>query len=238
MNSSVNKTVIFPGLFIMIGLIFLGIFLKSSVVAFKSYDRVVSVKGLAEMEVNANKVIWPVVFKEIGNDLQQLYSTINKNNQIIIEFLKSKGLSSDEISISAPYIIDMNADRYQSQPARYRYNITSVITVTSEKVDLVMEIISEQSELLKKGVALVAGDYQYQTQFMYTNLNDIKPVMIEEATKNARAAAEKFAIDSNSKLGKIRRASQGQFSISDRDANTPNIKIVRVVSSIDYFLKD
>ena len=62
--------------------------------------------------------------------------------------------------------------------------------------------------------------------------------MIEEATKNAREAAEKFAQDSDSKLGKIKKASQGQFSISDRDSNTPYIKSVRVVSSVDYLLDD
>ena len=132
----------------------------------------------------------------------------------------------------------MSAERYQSQPSPYRYNITSILTVTSDKVDLVMSIISSQSVLLQKGVALLAGDYQYQTQFVYTLLNDIKPVMIEEATKNAREAAEKFAKDSNSKLGKIKSANQGQFSIVDRDANTPQIKVVRVVSTVEYMLRD
>ncbi|HCT94116.1 MAG TPA: hypothetical protein DIC44_04805 [Rikenellaceae bacterium] len=222
----------------MIGLIFLGIFIKSAVVSLKSYDRVVTVKGLAEVEVPANKVIWPVVYKEIGNDLSVLYNAINQKNKIIIDYLKSKGLDESEISVAAPQIIDMNAERYQSQPSSYRYNITSILTVTSDKVPLVMNIISTQSELLNKGVALTAGEYQYMTQYFYTGLNDIKPQMIEEATSNARASAEKFARDSGSKLGKIKRANQGQFTISDRDANTPHIKTIRVVSTIDYMLKD
>jgi len=222
----------------MIGLIFLGVFIKSAVTSLKSYDRVVSVKGLSEKEVPANRVIWPVVYKEIGNDLMTLYKSISEKNRIIIEYLKSKGLDEKEITISAPSIIDMSAERYQSQPSPYRYNITSILTVTSDKVDLVMSIISSQSELLQKGVALLAGDYQYQTQFVYTLLNDIKPVMIEEATKSAREAAEKFAKDSNSKLGKIKSANQGQFSIVDRDANTPQIKVVRVVSTVEYMLRD
>ncbi len=222
----------------MIGLIVLGIFIKSAVVSFKSYDRVVTVKGLAEREVDANRVIWPVVYKEIGNDLMVLYKSINEKNRIILDYLKSKGIDDKEITVSAPSIIDMNAERYQSQPSPYRYNITSVLTVTSEKIDLVMKIISSQSELLQKGVALLAGDYQYQTQFIYTLLNEIKPSMIEEATKSAREAAEKFAKDSKSKLGKIKSANQGQFSIVDRDANTPQIKTVRVVSTIEYMLRD
>ena len=239
MGRNIFEKSISSGLFIMIGLIFLGVFIKSAVTSLKSYDRVVSVKGLAEKEVPANRVIWPVVYKEIGNDLMTLYKSISEKNRIIIEYLKSKGLDEKEITISAPSIIDMSAERYQSQPSPYRYNITSILTVTSDKVDLVMSIISSQSELLQKGVALLAGDYQYQTQFVYTLLfNDIKPVMIEEATKNAREAAEKFAKDSNSKLGKIKSANQGQFSIVDRDANTPQIKVVRVVSTVEYMLRD
>lgn len=238
MGSIISEKRVLNGFFIMVGLIVLGIFIKSAVVSLKSYDRVVSVKGLAEVEVKANKIIWPVVYKEIGNDLQTIYRAINTKNEVIIEYLKSKGMDNSEITISAPQIIDMSAERYQSQPSTYRYNITSIITVTSEKVDLVMDVISSQSELLQKGVALLAGDYQYQTQFLYTLLNDIKPEMIEEATKNARASAEKFAIDSKSKLGKIKRASQGQFTITDRDANTPHIKTIRVVSTVEYMLRD
>ncbi|MFA5850605.1 MAG: SIMPL domain-containing protein [Bacteroidales bacterium] len=238
MESNQSNRFIFLGLFIMAGLIALGISLKSAVTSFKSYDRVVSVKGLAEMEVPANKVIWPIVYKEIGDDLSVLYKTINEKNKIIKDYLKSRGIDETEISISAPKIIDLNAERYQSQVSRYRYNVTSILTVTSEKVDKVREIITGQSDLLQKGVAISAGDFEYSTVYIYTKLNDIKPVMIEEATKNARVSAEKFAKDSDSKLGKIKSANQGQFSISDRDANTPYIKTVRVVSTIDYLLRD
>lgn len=238
MGTNISEKPLFLGLFIMLGLMSLGLFIKSAVVSLKSYDRIVNVKGLAQVEVPANKVIWPVVYKEIGDDLPSLYKAISNKNEIIISYLKSKGLEESEITVSAPAIIDMNAERYQSQQSSYRYNITSIITVTSEKVELVSKIISSQSELLTKGVALLSGDYQYVTQYLFTLLNDIKPSMIEEATKNARASAEKFAIDSNSKLGKIKTASQGQFSIEDRDANTPQIKTVRVVSTIEYMLRD
>lgn len=238
MGTNGTNKIINSGLFVMIGLIVLGIFLFSAVKAFKSYDRVVSVKGLAELEVPADKVIWPIAFKEIGNDLNSLYQTINQKNKIIKDFLISKGLKEAEITISAPKIIDMNAERYQSQPSTYRYNITSVLTVTSDKVELVRQIISGQSDLLQKGVAISGGEYEYVPQYTFTKLNDVKPKMIEEATQNARASAEKFAKDSDSKLGKIKSANQGQFSISDRDANTPHIKTIRVVSTIDYLLRD
>ena len=202
-------------------------------------DATVNVKGLSEMEVPANKVIWPLMYKNLGNDLQALYGDIKKSNQTIVEFLKGKGISEEEISVNAPEIIDLKAERYSSnEHTPYRYNVTSVITVTSNKVDLIRNLISEQGELLKRGIAITSGDYRYNVQYEFTGLNDIKPQMIEEATKNARQAAEKFAKDSESKLNKIKHANQGQFSISDRDANTPYIKKVRVVTSITYSLKD
>ena len=137
-----------------------------------------------------------------------------------------------------PQVVDMQADRYNSNPLPYRYNVTNVVVVTSSQVDNVRKLIERQTELLKQGIAIVAGDYQYQTTYEYTDLNTIKPGMIADATKNAREAANKFADDSDSELGKIKTASQGQFSIEDRDQYTPYIKRVRVVSTIVYYLKD
>lgn len=221
-----------------IGMVLLGFFIKSGIEGFKEKDRAVNVKGLAEMEVPANKVIWPLMYKIVGNDLLTLYNSINDKNDAIVSFLKSNNIKESEISVSAPEIIDMQAERYSSTPAPFRYNVTSVITVSSENVDQVRKLIGEQSELLKQGIAVTGGDYRYNVQYEFTKLNDVKPQMIEEATKNARLAAEKFAKDSNSKLGKIRNAYQGQFTITDRDANTPYIKSIRVVTTLDYYLED
>ena len=221
------------------GLMCLGECVREGATTVGMDDRTVNVKGLAEMEVPANKVIWPLMYKNLGNDLQALYGDIKKSNQTILEFLKGKGISAEEISVNAPEIIDLKAERYNSNDhTPYRYNVTSVITVTSNKVDLIRNLISEQGELLKRGIAITSGDYRYNVQYEFTGLNDIKPKMIEEATKNARQAAEKFAKDSESKLDKIKHANQGQFSISDRDANTPYIKKIRVVTSITYSLDD
>ena len=223
---------------VAIGMTVLGGQIKQGINKFVEKDRVVTVKGLAEMEVPANKVTWPLVYKEVGNDLVSLYDKIKSTNQTITNFLKGKGISEEEISINAPEIIDMQAERYNNNHVPYRYNVTTVITVTSDKVELVRSLISEQGELLKQGVAITGGDYRYNVEYDFTGLNAIKPQMIEEATKNAREAAEKFAKDSDSKLGKIKRANQGQFSIGNRDANTPYIKHVRVVTTIDYSLKN
>jgi hypothetical protein len=235
-RNEVNKSL--SGLLICIGLIFLGHLLKTGIENFKKLDRVVTVKGLSEREVKADKVIWPLTYKEVGNDLLALNNTVTNKNKEIVEFLKRNGIKSDEITVSAPEIIDMEAERYVSNTIRHRYNMTSVITVVSSNVDLVKSIMDNQSELINKGIAIGGEDYRYQKQFLFNGLNKIKPGMIEEATKNARASALKFAQDSQSKLGKIRSADQGQFSINDRDANTPYIKIVRVVTTVVYYLED
>ena len=221
-----------------IGMVALGYEIGDSINNFVAKDRVVTVKGLAEMEVPANKVTWPLMYKEVGNDLSALYNKISNTNKAIVNFLKEKGITEEEISINAPEIIDMQAERYVGENKTYRYNVTTVITVTSNKVDLVRSLISEQGELLKQGIAITGGDYRYNIQYDYTSLNEIKPQMIEEATQNAREAAQKFAKDSDSELGKIKRAHQGQFSIENRDTNTPYIKRIRVVTTIDYSLED
>ncbi|MBE6334460.1 MAG: SIMPL domain-containing protein [Bacteroidales bacterium] len=223
---------------IAIGLCLLGLSINSAIKAFVNKERVVSVKGLAEIEVEANKVTWPIAFKEVGNDVQQLYKSINEKSKVVVAFLKENGIADSEISVNPAEVVDMDAERYSNNNNQYRYISTSVITVTSTNVKLVRKLISEQTALLQKGVVVTGSDYRYNVNYEFTGLNDIKPGMIEEATKNARAAAEKFAKDSDSKLGKIKRANQGQFSIYDRDINTPYIKTVRVVTSIDYYLNN
>ena len=231
------KNLRWEALILAIGMVVVGNCLKSALENFTDKERVVSVKGLAEMEVPADKVVWPLVYKDIGDDPALLYENMAKKNTAIVAFLKNNGIEETEISIAPPEVIDMQAERYGNTNIKYRYNATSVITVTSKNVDKVRQLMTEQAELLKQGIAITGGDYRYNVSYEFTGLNSIKPQMIEEATKNARAAAEKFAKDSDSKLGKIRNASQGQFSISDRDANTPYIKSVRVVTTINYYLR-
>lgn len=232
-----HKTLL-ASLILAAGIFFGGLSIGNALTNFRNSDRCVSVRGLAEREVKADNVIWPLVYKETGNNLNAIYDNIKTKNGIITSFLKKEGIADEEIFISAPEIIDMEAERYQSNTPGYRYNVTSVITVSSGKVDLVRELMTRQVELLRKGVAITGGDYRYNAEFSFNGLNSIKPEMIEEATKNAREAAEKFAMDSDSKLGKIKNASQGLFSIYDRDSNTPYIKKVRVVTSVNYFLED
>ncbi len=229
---------VLPALLIAVGITLLGIFIRNGLGSISSNQRVVTVRGLCEREFEANKVTWPIVSKAVGNDLQALYSQIENTNKAITSFLKSNGLAENEYSVNAPAVNDIQADRYGNQNVPYRYTVTTVVVVTSSQVKKVNELMQKQSQLMQQGIAIVAGDYNYQTLYEFTELNKVKPEMIAEATKNAREAANKFAEDSESKLGKIKTASQGQFSIEDRDQYTPYIKRVRVVSSIQYYLKD
>ncbi|MDE5661056.1 MAG: SIMPL domain-containing protein [Muribaculaceae bacterium] len=232
------KSIIISSALIAVAIVILGLALKSGIDRFSDRDRAVTVRGLCEKEVRANKVTWPIVTKEMGNDLASIYDKIQRNNATIIQFLKSNGLSDNEIAVNPPKVYDQMADRYNSQNIQYRYQVTNVLVVTSSQIDLVRQLINKQTDLMQKGIAVVAGDYTYEIQYEYTELNTIKPEMIAEATANAREAADKFASDSHSKLGKIKTASQGQFSINDRDQYTPDIKTVRIVTYITYYLQD
>lgn len=219
------------------GFALLGSNISSGIESFVNRDRIVTVKGLSERQVKADRVIWPVGFRELGDDLQDVYGRIEKRKDQVVAFLKEAGLTDAEIEVASPQVTDAQAEMYANQKSRYRYSMTQTVTVSSDKVDLVRDLLVRQSDLIKASVTLV-GDYSWRTSFQFTGLNTVKPAMIEEATKNARASAEKFAQDSGSSLGKIRRANQGQFSITDRDSNTPYIKSVRVVTTVEYFLKD
>lgn len=229
---------IVPALLIAVGIMLLGIFIRNGLSSISANQRVVSVRGLCEREFEANKVTWPIVSKSMGNDLPSIYSEIENINNTIVAFLKSNGISDSEISVNPPQVIDRQADQYNNQTVPYRYIVTTVVVITSSQVKKVNQLMEKQTELMQKGIAVVAGDYNYQTLYEFTDLNKVKPEMIAEATKNAREAANKFAEDSESKLGKIKTASQGQFSIEDRDQYTPYVKRVRVVSTIQYYLND
>ena len=227
------------GAFVCVGLVVLGYLISSTAIRVKGMDRIVTVKGLAEREVEANIAIWPIKFNEANNDLTQLYSVIENKSDLIVKFLKNNGFADEEITISQPAIVDKQAQNYgDASKIQFRYTASTTITVYSDKVSLVRETMKKVVELVKEGIALSGQDYQNKTEFIFTELNKIKPEMIEEATHNAREVATKFAIDSKSKLGKIKKASQGQFSINDRDTSTQYIKKVRVVSTIEYYLSD
>ncbi|MAR91494.1 MAG: hypothetical protein CML06_11535 [Pseudomonadales bacterium] len=227
------------GVFLCAGLLGLGFILAKAAVDVKEYERSVTVKGLAEREMSADVVIWPIQFTEASNDLGALYGALDDSTNKIKSFLLTNHIAGEDISVSAPAITDKSAQQYGNNgAAEFRYTALQSVTVYSKNIGAVRAVMGELSELGKQGVVITRGDYQAQTEYLFTGLNEIKPAMIEEATKKAREVANKFAADSDSTLGKIKRASQGQFSISPRDKNNPHIKKVRVVSTVEYYLSD
>lgn len=235
LNSS-SATIL--GVAIAAGMIIAAFTLSRAIYEARASERFVTVKGLAEREVQADLAIWPITFKDAGNDLSDLHNSMNRKREIITGFLLEQGFEEQEISLAPPKIRDARAEYYGGQPqAGYRYQVQTTVTLRTSKVELVKESMEKSNELVGQGIVL-AETWESRTEFLFTSLNDIKPGMIREATLNAREAAEKFAGDSGSKVGKIRKATQGLFSISDRDQNSPEIKIVRVVTTMEYFLTD
>lgn len=220
----------------MAGLIVLGLMLPATAAKLKSYDNFVSVKGLCEKEVQADKVIWPVTFKIAGNDLMQLYSQIESQTAAVRTFLSEGGIPDEEITVAPPKISDKFTQEYGGNDREFRYVAGCSVTVCTDEVGKVLSLMASQGELIMKGLA-ISSEWDNQPQFKFEGLNAIKPEMIEEATKNARHAAQKFADDSGSRLGRIKEASQGTFSIEDRDSSTPSVKKVRVVTYVSYYLR-
>ncbi|MBP5381561.1 MAG: SIMPL domain-containing protein [Bacteroidaceae bacterium] len=233
-----ENRLLLAALIIAVGLWLMGDGIGNGIVKYKKMDRKVTVKGLSEREVPANKVTWPLIYKELGNDPSAMFELIEQKNQKVVSFLKAAGLTEDEISVNPPTIRDRQADNYGNEIMNYRYKAECVITVTSTEVDKIRQLMKRQSELMKQGIALVSEEYgDNSIRYEFTGLTSIKPEMVEEAMKNAAATAEQFAHDADAKLGGVITAQQGQFSIEDRDANTPYIKRVRVVNTVEYAIK-
>ena len=203
---------------------------------FRTGDRYVTVKGLAEREVPADLVVWPITFTQTGNELPALYEQIQANQQRIAAFLKAQGLADAEQSLSTPRIEDFEAHGFRENRAGNRYKADVTYTVRSPDVTGVTQAMRASGELVKAGVAL--APWGPPPEFLYTRLTELKPQLLALATQNARVAAEQFAKDSASTVGRIRTANQGQITIGDRDAGTPQVKAIRVVTTVEYELLD
>jgi len=229
------KTLIICGSIVIAGF-FVGNMHKTG----KKYDRFVQVKGLSEREVGADLAVWPINITLTANDLQSLKSAIDRQNNEVYNFFIDQGFDKNELTKGSTNISDTQADMYNSnyQNKPFRYLAKSEFTVRTNDINKLQKALSESLELMSKGILLGSKNTWRPIEYIFTGLNELKPSMIEEATMNAREVAEKFARDSDSQVGEIRVARQGLFSINDRDENTPQIKIVRVVSTIDFQLED
>lgn len=199
--------------------------------------RSVTVRGLSEREVDADLVVWPLSFTVGSNDLNLLRKEIISKNDVCVEFLKKHGLDDSDFMVQAPQIQDNSVNLYIDRDRiSYKYIAQSKILVRSNKINEVKTAQNDSLNLAEKGIA-VRQEYDSKMQFEFTKLNDIKPEMIAEATKNARLAAEQFAHDSGSRVGKIKKATQGLFSIDDAAIGLEEKKHIRVVTSVEYLLK-
>lgn len=239
------------GLFIAVGLALCGYFIGKSLSEFKAAERFVTVKGLAERDVKTDLAVWPIKFRATGNELISVQAKIEEDQKKLFGFLEKEGLKKEEFESSGLRVVDLMAREYRDQKSdNSRYIIESTVTLRSTNVDLVQKLSSMLGELVKSGIVF-ADDNSCASgpKFLFTRLNDIKPEMLAEATRNAREAAGQFAADSGSNVGIIRRAYQGVFSITPRDNISENseggyycgadsvFRKVRVVTTVDYELE-
>jgi hypothetical protein len=242
------------GCFLALGLIVGGWTLGAQIKATRLADRYVTVRGLAERTVKSDLAIWPLDYKEAGDDLPSLYSKIEADRKIILQFLNQQGIQLPETEIGIVSVVDAQTNEYgNSRQAVRRYIAEQQIIVRTNRVDQVATAAQRTDILVRQGVALthrnIGGD---GLAYKFTGLNSIKPDMITEATRNARAAAERFAMDAGSSVGTIRQATQGVFSILPADSGVPAdsengpsfgndsdsslMKTVRVVTEVEYYL--
>ncbi|MBR9999230.1 MAG: SIMPL domain-containing protein [Cyclobacteriaceae bacterium] len=234
-----NITYILIALILSVGIILAGNLVGKMHLNGLKYQRYVSVKGLAEREVDANLAIWPFRMTIASNDLNLLQKKLENDSRIILNFLSEEGFDS-EFSTGVAEIQDSQTFNYGSpnQSNSLRYIARKDFTIRTPDIPKLHRALGNISSLIGKGIVLESKNQWQGVEYLFTDLNEIKPGMIEEATKNAREAAQKFAQDAGSKVGKIKSANQGLFTISDRDINTGYIKNVRIVNTIDFYLED
>lgn len=222
------------------GLLGAGWLAASGMTKVRTADRYVTVKGSAEKEVDANLLVWPLAHSVSGNDLADVQRQLDANTAQIHSFFTDAGFAEEEITTAPPRLEDRWVWAYgENRPAeRFRYSNT--VTLRTQDIAKAQQVLRRSGELVSRGI-LLSGNSDSSSnapEFSYTGLNSIKPALIAEATAEARKAAEQFAKDSGARIGGIRSANQGVISINDRDSGSPQVKTVRVVTTVEYFLKD
>lgn len=226
------------GALLALGLAVFGVQIGAAVKKGREFDRYFTVRGLSEREVKATLVIWPIRYAVSSEDLPTLRAEMDKARALVFEFLAENQVSTEDCSFGLPQISDREyQNRDKDRVPVPRYSAIMTLVVRSKNVDLVKKAIRNSEVLISKGLPLMGDDYGNQIEFLYDGVNAIKPAMIEEATANARAAAQKFAQDSQAKVGRIRKATQGVVEITDRDMASPELKVVRVVTTVEFFIE-
>lgn len=227
----------FSAALIALGLVGAGWFASEGMSHLRTADRYVTVKGSAEKIVDADLVVWPLSQTVGGNELGAVQTQLDANTKTIHGFLAGAGFKDDEIVVSPPRLEDRWAYSYGDNRPPERYRFSNTVTLRTGRVREALVALRRSGDIVAKGVMLNT-DEGGGPEFDYTKLNAIKPALIAEATAAARKSAVQFATDSGAHLGGIRSANQGIVSITDRDRGSPQIKTVRVVTTVEYFLKD
>lgn len=215
------------------GLALAGLFIFLGFSKYASKDRAVVVKGLSTRDMQADYVVWPLTYNLQTNDLTTAYTELNNTTETIRKFLISKGFAAEDLRRGNTTVEDNWANYYGNRQPDKRYTVSTTMVVSTKDVARVINSQGCPSELLSKGIIVNTQDWNVDYQF--NGLTELKPSMIEEATKNARTVAQKFADDAGCSLGSIRNASQGQFSV-ESDNYQPWVKHIRVVTTIGYYL--
>jgi hypothetical protein len=233
---------------LLLGLMLGGWLLGSQIKDIKLADRYVTVKGLVERTVKADMAIWPVTFKETGNDLPQVFAKSQVDKDQVLKFFAAQGVSPQEISVGQIKVTDKLANEYSGNNNGPRYIVEQTVTVQSGNVDKIAKAGEKTADLVQAGIVVGDNNGQGGIKYKFNGLNALKPDMITEATRNARDSANRFAADSGSQVGSIKSASQGVFSISAADSistgdegggdsgDSSIMKKVRVVATVDYYL--
>jgi uncharacterized protein len=226
---------IVASLLLGIGISLGGSFVGEGISNWNSGRRIIAVKGLSEKEVPASVATWSIGYRATGNDLGAINRKLSESTKTVIAFLKTAGFDEKDIAVQPPALHDGSMEPREKDvpPPPERFRAEQSVLLRTAKVDLIKPALASASTLMVNGVLLSGG---CQPNYIYNQLNEIKPTMIQEATKNARIAGEQFSRDSQTSLGKLRSASQGWFQVEDRDAATPERKMVRVVVDVDYEL--
>ena len=237
------------GVLLAIGLIVGGLLLGTRLRDFKRADRYVEVKGLVERSVKSDSATWPISFSEAGDSLPDVYAASEKDKAAVVAFLRTQGFADSDLTLGSIAVTDRSTQMYNNNTHGPRFIVQQTITVQSNDVDKVAAANGKTADLIRAGVVIQSGQNGGGVVYKFNGLNALKPDMITEATRNARASADRFAADSGSQVGAIRDANQGVFSISaanaggtgddggfDQQADSSIMKKVRVVSTIDYYL--
>jgi uncharacterized protein len=233
-----------PAALLAIAIVLAGVFLGAGFRTGRVADRFVTVKGLSEREVQADLALWPLQIVTTDDDLPAAQGRMAQMIDLTKAFLASEGIPQEQVTIQSFKVTDARANPYQSGSVT-RFIITQTLLVRSEDPALLHAASQRVGNLVDAGVVLTSGQ-EYGPggpTYLFTRLNDLKPEMLAEATAQARVAAEEFAMASGSRVGKIRRASQGVFQILPRDPapgqeeGNQLFKTVRVVTTVEYLLE-